>query len=250
MADSTSGYGKAGGWRFGGKKSSSDFLSSYTPESYNGGLLDQVGNANKKGAVDAAVEAKPIEGMLATGLLAPAGGNGGQLNTNLSDASWADVKAMRDQIGPDGKMAGFNNAYDTPSLKAALAGIGAVFGGPMAAGKLIPQAMNYSQQSLDGLRSFGGATTSPMFGGQFGTGTWQSQINDNAQARVARQQQSESEAKAIADYQASLAAQSGGMGGSYTIGSGPTQMNVYNGTGESDSGGGYGGRTGGGYGGL
>ena len=249
MADAETGYGKSGGWRFGGKKSSSDIFNSlYAPENYNGGLLDSVGNP-KKGVVDAAVSKTPVENVIATGLLAPSGNGGYGLNTRLSDANWSDVKAMRDQIGPDGKMAGFSNSYDTPSLKAALAGLGSVFGGPMLAGKLIPQAMDYSQQSMNALGAFGGGTVSPMFGGDFGGTQWSGQINDNAQARQMRQQQSESEAQAIAQYQAQAQAEAeaqaavgsamGGGSGGYNTGLGSYGGSMWGGG--SATTGGYGG---------
>lgn len=243
MADAETGYGKSGGWRFGGKKSSSDIFNSlYAPENYNGGLLDSVGNP-KKGVVDAAVSKTPVENVITTGGLL-GNSNIGLQPSNLSDANWSDVKAMRDQIGPDGKMAGFSNSYDTPSLKAALAGLVSVFGGPMLAGKLIPKAMDYSQQSMNALGAFGGGTVSPMFGGDFGGAQWSGQINDNAQARQMRQQQSESEAQAIAQYQAqaqSEAEAQAAVGSAMGDGSGGynTGLGSYGGSMWGGGGGGY-----------
>lgn len=69
-SDFLNGYMKSGGWRFGGKPTSTDtFKSLYTPEAYNGGLLDKVGNANK-GPVTSAVTASPVSTAVTTGLLA------------------------------------------------------------------------------------------------------------------------------------------------------------------------------------
>lgn len=76
MQDFTKGFDNSGGWRFKDKKSSNDFLSSiYSPEAYNGGLLDSVGNPNR-GALDKALAVKPIDNIITTGLLEERGGGG------------------------------------------------------------------------------------------------------------------------------------------------------------------------------
>ena len=113
MQDFTKGFDNSGGWRFKDKKSSNDFLSSiYSPEAYNGGLLDSVGNPNR-GALDKALAVKPIDNIITTGLLEERGGGGsfGGVSDNAesvnSDGGAYSDKAFSGMEGLLGGLAGF-----------------------------------------------------------------------------------------------------------------------------------------------
>lgn len=226
MADVKRGFDKSGGWRF-GNGFSDLYTNLYTPEAYNAALLEKVGNPfGEKKTATPAVVTPAAEGLLSNtkrdgsssadrsdGLA----GNG----TNLSDAQWSDVKAMRDQIDPTtGKMVGFSNDFDKAGFKNLGMGLlGVLSGSPMALAGMIPDMQKNAQAQMDALASFGGATTGGLLGQSFGSQDWSNAVNTNAAARQARQQQSAAEAAAIAAAEeqarkdALAAAVNGGGGG-------------------------------------
>lgn len=81
----------SGGHRYGSGQFLTDY---YTPEAYNGGLLDEVGNKLKKPPIEAALAATPLDDAMTTGLLSKDnGGNydfGGKSTDTTSKAAADD----------------------------------------------------------------------------------------------------------------------------------------------------------------
>lgn len=81
----------AGGHRYGSGQFLADY---YTPEAYNGGLLDDVGNKLKKPPIEAALAEKPLEDAMAGGLLSER--NGGNYQGGLNDMASKSTQTVDD----------------------------------------------------------------------------------------------------------------------------------------------------------
>lgn len=215
----------SGGHRYGSGQFLTDY---YTPEAYNGGLLDEVGNKLKKPPIEAALAATPLIDALTTGLLSERNGGGyGGGNYDFGGKS--------------------TDTADKPAGAAS---------NPMSGGLLNGSSLSMAQQAaLGGAAQQGamGFATGGLLGGvvgaaKGGTSAYNSQMSREAAATEARQMatmnayaQAQREADAIAAQQALAEARAAaGWGGGGSLSG---AMGGFNGGGGlSDSGRGAGGR--------
>lgn len=143
-------------------------------------------------------------------------GNG----TNFTDAQWATIKAMRDEVDPaTGQMVGFNNPYDQAAMRVGVKGLmGVLSGDPLKLAAAAMAAQPDVRAQYDAIASFGGASNTGLLGQDFGTQAWSDAVNENAAARQAREQQSAAEAAAIAAAQQAAGSMGGGNYGSWSRG--------------------------------
>lgn len=199
----------SGGHRYGSNQFIADF---YTPEAYNGGLLDEVGNKLKKPPIDAALSETPLKDALITGLLSKdnggsyGGGNydfGGRLGDTEDKGTTSPAGSASSTFGGGGLL---NGSSLSMAQQAALGGA--------------------AQQGAIGFAT-GGLLGGMVGAAKGGTSAYNSQMSREAAATEARQMatmnayaQAQREADAIAAQQALAAAQaaasrSGGSGGSF-----------------------------------
>lgn len=146
----------SGGHRYGSGQFLTDY---YTPEAYNGGLLDEVGNKLKKPPIEAALAATPLEDALTTGLLSER--NGGAYGGGNYDFGGKSTDATSKATADDGGLSawgsnkdGVNYSFDSAkaaknaSAMAALGPFGAIAGAATGFTKSADPLGQFAYQAL------------------------------------------------------------------------------------------------------